>query len=339
MSSTISLHRPTTQEEQETVNAVLALQLYRAPSPTATTTDYTTDDEWSSSATATTDDSLAGFFEQLPDHPGEGWVPNDPNSPLYFHFELPAMYGGVVAKYIRYDLSPAYPLVLGTLGKGQPVHSRLLRPRPVLFTHGPFSSQQRNFFRPDQPFRKWVDQAVKDEADPSLVAGVYQYWYLQQKERQLNLLIKQTYDQLDEVEEHGEELMKDLSKANAFERIIVQMNWQGHDDDDDPAAEEALHPYAKLLKGLPPPPPPAKNNLYCKACGWHDHESRDCKSTALCHSCRKPGHSASQCELTVCYRCDDTGHIARDCPFGRRRGRKRPLSRKARTNKVKKHSF
>jgi hypothetical protein len=337
MSSTISLHRPVTQEEQETVDAVLALQLYRAPSPAATTTDCTTDDEWSTSAT--TEDSLAGFFEQLPDHPGEGWVPNDPNSPLYFHFELPAMYGGAVAKYVRYDLSPAYPLVLGTLGKGQPVHSRLLRARPVLFTHGPFSSQQRTFFGPDQPFKKWVDQAVKDEADPSLIAGVYQYWYLQLRERQLHLLIKQTYDQLDEAEEHSEELMKDLSRANAFERIIVQMQWQGRDDDDDPAAEEALHHYTKLCKNLPPPPPPAKTNLYCKACGWHDHESRDCKSAALYHSCRKPGHTASQCELTVCFRCDDTGHIARDCPFGRRKGRKCPLSRKSRINKTKKHSF
>jgi hypothetical protein len=334
MSSSISLHRPVTQEEQETVDAVLALQLYRAPSPTATTTDCTTDDEWSTSAT--TDDSLAGFFEQHPDHPGEGWVPNDPNSPLYFHFELPAVYGGVVAKYIRYDLSPAYPLVLGTMGKGEPVHSRLLRPRPVLFTHGPFNSQQRNFFGPDQPFKKWVDKAVLDEADPSLIAGVYQYWYLQLRERQLHLLIKQTYDQLDEAEEHSEEVLRDLSRANAFERIIVQVQWRNDDDDDDPAAAEALHPFTKALKNLPPPPPPVKNNLYCKACGWHDHESRDCKSAALCHSCRKPGHTASQCELTVCFRCDDTGHIARDCPFGRRKGRKRPLSRKSRTTKNKK---
>jgi hypothetical protein len=39
MSSSISLHHPVTQEEQETVDAVLALQLYRAPSPAATTTD------------------------------------------------------------------------------------------------------------------------------------------------------------------------------------------------------------------------------------------------------------------------------------------------------------
>jgi hypothetical protein len=70
MSSSISLHRPVTQEEQETVDTVLTLQLYRAPSPTSTTTDCTVEDEWSSSATM--DDSLAGFFEQLPDHPGEG---------------------------------------------------------------------------------------------------------------------------------------------------------------------------------------------------------------------------------------------------------------------------
>jgi hypothetical protein len=43
--------------------------------------------------------------------------------------------------------------------------------------------------------------------------------------------------------------------------------------------------------------------------------------------------------LTICFRCDDTGHIARDCPFGRRKGRKRPLSRKARSTKTKKLGF
>jgi hypothetical protein len=98
MSSTISLHILSNKEEQKTVDAFLALQLYRALSPSATTTDLTADNEWSSSAT--TDDSLSSFFEQLLDHPGEGWVPNKPNSPLYFHFELPAMYRGVVAKYV-----------------------------------------------------------------------------------------------------------------------------------------------------------------------------------------------------------------------------------------------
>jgi hypothetical protein len=123
MSSMITLHPSNNQEEVETVDAPLALQLYHAPSPTTTTINLT-DDEWSSSAT--TDDSLADFFKQIPDHPGEGWVPNDVHSPYYYHFELPTMYRGVVAKYVCYDLSPAYPLVLGTLGKGHPIHSHLL---------------------------------------------------------------------------------------------------------------------------------------------------------------------------------------------------------------------
>jgi hypothetical protein len=270
MSSTIALHIPCNQEDKEAVDGLLALQLFCAPSPAATTVDLT-DDEWSSSAT--TDDSLANFFNQLLDHPGEGWVPNSPDSHLYFYFELPAMYRGTVAKYIRYDLSPAYPLVLGTLGKGHPIHSHLLRPRPVLFTRGPFSSAQRNFFHPDQPFKKWVDPALDNEADPSLTTGVYQYWHMEQKAQQLNSLLTQTYAQLDEVEDQEDELLKDLSKANAFERIMVQVQWQGRDksDKEDHEAAEALHKYAKTFKSLPPPSPPSKTNLYCKACDWHDH--------------------------------------------------------------------
>jgi hypothetical protein len=226
------------------------------------------------------------------------------------------MYGGVMAKYIHYDLSPAYPLVLGTLGKEHPIHSRLLRPQPVLFTHRPFSGSQRNFVRPDQPFKAWVDKALGDEADPSLTTGVYQYWYLEQKAHQLNSLLKQTYKQLDEVEEQGDELLKDLSKANAFERLVVQVQWQERDDNEDPDTEEAFCKYTKLLKSIPPPPPPAKTNLCCKACVWHNHDSQDCKSTALCFTCHCPRHTAFQCDLTVGYRCNDTSHISWDCPFG-----------------------
>ena len=42
--------------------------------------------------------------------------------------------------------------------------------------------------------------------------------------------------------------MTDLWKANAFERLVVQVMWQDEDDNIHEAeADEAFHTYAKLL--------------------------------------------------------------------------------------------
>ena len=72
-------------------------------------------------------------------HPGEGWVPNDPLSSDYYHFKLPVMYGGKVAEYVKYVRDLTYPLVLGTINKGAPIHSHLLRPHPKQRLPAPYS--------------------------------------------------------------------------------------------------------------------------------------------------------------------------------------------------------
>jgi hypothetical protein len=303
------------KEEEAQLDSLLALQLYRSPSPAASTDDS---DSWSNAASAHS--SLTPIFEQLCDHPGEGWIPNLASCPYYHHFELPAMYGGVVAKYIKHDLTPAFPLILGTLGKGHPIHSRLLRARPVSYDSGPFTSDQRTFFDPNQPFKTWVDKALGSEDDPSLTAGVYQRWYMEEEATRLYKLISDASRRLDEVEGLSTEILNDLWKANAFERLVTQVQWQDRDDEDDiedPVAD-AFHPYALLTSAAQrPPPPPPKTNKYCKVHGWSDHDSRDCKTAAACHTCRRPGHRASQCKQTICYRCNCPGHVAASCSLKR----------------------
>ena len=145
-------------------------------------------------------------------------------------------------------MDPTYPLVLSTMNKGAPIHSRLLRPCPKQRLPAPYSGTQKGFFRPDQPFKEWVNFTLADENDNSLTAGVYHYWHLGDKAAHLHKTIKEAYQQLNKVEDLQDELIMDLWKANAFERLVVQVMWQDWDDNTDKAkANEAFHTYAKLL--------------------------------------------------------------------------------------------
>jgi hypothetical protein len=173
--------------EETTLGDTLALQLYHSPSSTSASNNITlADDKWSEPHIhySLFENTTVGV------QPGEGWIPNDPLSSDYYHFKLPAMYGGKVADYIKYVMDPTYPLVLGTTSKGAPIHSHLLCPRFKQRLLAPYSRTQKGFFHPDQPFKEWVDFALANENDNSLTAGVYHYWHLGDKAARLHKTIK-----------------------------------------------------------------------------------------------------------------------------------------------------
>ena len=105
-----------------------------------------------------------------------------------------------MADYIKYVVDPAYPLILGTMGKGAPIHSRLLCPHPKQCLPLPYSRAYKGFFCPDQPIKEWIDFTLTDENDYSLTARVYHYWHLEDKASHLHKTIKEAYQQLDKVE-------------------------------------------------------------------------------------------------------------------------------------------
>ena len=137
--------------EETTLGDTLALQLYRSPSPyrspsstSASNNTTLADNKWSKPHIhySVFEGTAIGM------HPGEGWIPNDPLSSDYYHFELPAMYGGKVADYVKYVMDPTCPLVLGTMNKGAPIQSCLLHPRPKQCLPAPYSGKPEGVLPP-----------------------------------------------------------------------------------------------------------------------------------------------------------------------------------------------
>jgi hypothetical protein len=65
--------------------------------------------------------------------------------------------------------------------------------------------------------------------------------------------------------------MVNLWKANAFERLVIQVMWQDQDNSKDKTeADEAFHTCSKLISPKAmhqSPPPPLRQDQYCKAHG------------------------------------------------------------------------
>lgn len=53
---------------------------------------------------------------------------------------------------------------------------------------------------------------------------------------------------------------------------------------------------------------------YCKGCGKFGHEEQHCPANDVCFKCEGTGHRAKDCPSFRCYRCNEQGHIAAKCP-------------------------
>jgi len=59
----------------------------------------------------------------------------------------------------------------------------------------------------------------------------------------------------------------------------------------------------------------------CYKCHESGHIAKDCSKEDVCYVCNKEGHLAKDCpdgDKKTCYRCSGKGHIAMDCPSSQR---------------------
>jgi hypothetical protein len=160
-----------------------------------------------------------------------GWIINRPTQEHYQHFLIPDEQGKlIVAPFIKFDLSPNHPQVLGTLNKDKTIHCRFLRPKPALERAPPYSALQQRLFHLEEPFSHWVDDALDEEGDPTLAAGLANFQWHRKLVKGTERSIQRLITELGMHVNHAKEALTDLENANAFERIKHQVKWLDRSD-------------------------------------------------------------------------------------------------------------
>jgi hypothetical protein len=243
-----------------------------------------------------------GFSTNPDDIVDSRWIYNVPGSSHHHAFLLPNKYGRLEdATFVRYDLKPSFPQVQGTHGKNMPIFSRLLRPIPTKTDRqpGPYSPLQRHLFSAEEPFLKWVEEAMDNIEDPTLKARVWQYCHCLKTAKATQESIIRLTGQLKTHMGHIQEALTDLQFADAFNRIVEEIKWQ--EEPNDPSISRAFDPIAATYRRYHPQPPVQVLRSIAVT-----------RTPASCY--RTPAAAIKKhCKLR-CSRCRLMGHIKKHCP-------------------------
>jgi hypothetical protein len=141
--------------------------------------------------------------------------------------------------YVKYDLVPNPPQILGSHGAGQPIHSQVLRPKRAAQFVNRYTEQQKRLFDPKEPTTDWVIEACDVEGDKTLIAGVTHYMYLKRITDATSAQIHNLMLQLSRDNTAALEALQDLENANAYRRLTAQINWLDRSDDYSSQAAQA----------------------------------------------------------------------------------------------------
>lgn len=71
----------------------------------------------------------------------------------------------------------------------------------------------------------------------------------------------------------------------------------------------------EIMRSTHPVNPQRSRVIICRKCNQEGHIARDCPNDIVCHNCHQAGHVARDCpNEALCHNCNQPGHLARNCP-------------------------
>jgi hypothetical protein len=157
-----------------------------------------------------------------------------------------------------------------------------------------YTPNQARLFDPKEPIQEWVDLALSIEGDVTLKAGVKHYQYLKRTTDTLSAQIQNLMYQLGTTTTAAQEALHDLQNADAFSRLVEQIDWMDHPSKDDYPSQAHLA-YRDILSS-DVPHSIDRSPAYRKAYTDNNYPKRDTQARApRCHRCRQHGHLVRNC--------------------------------------------
>ena len=264
------------------------------------------------------------------EHPGDGWVLNDPLTNKYFPIIIPdpcTTNQTLVAPYIHCSILEASAQVWGTFGKGYPKMGRTMNPVPVDYPCPPLTPEQLTLLSPESEWFVALQKTLDTDFPIYISAGVRRYFFYRKLQYGTQQKIKalQRHEMAYMEKAIGE--LSELENTNIMGRLVAaQPNFLHHLTHD----QAACHRVARILNSYDGPipnspldgrrnpyrnkPKPASDDissddeldddehrirLRFHACPARRHTTH-LGLPRRCHACSQIGHIAAQCHHTKC---------------------------------------
>ena len=227
-------------------------------------------------------------------HPGPGWKVNFEDEGVRYAFTIPTDNGRhEIAPFVMIDWSSSSPELLGTRGRGCPVHAKHLHARADEHPRPALDRRQEFFFADNQTHSEGVDWAMQQEGDDTIHAEVIRHRAARTKvirrARQVAEMRKQLADERFALLQST----RRLARANAYRCLRRHIT---HDLTPATSTLNSRH-IGRIQAALDSP------------WNWTDEKLSD-----ECLWCKREGHKVENCALIrVCELCHAHGHLEENC--------------------------
>ena len=228
-------------------------------------------------------------------HPGPGWGKNCEEEGINYIFLIPT--GSYptyeIAPFVTIDWNTTSPELLGTRGKGCPVHAKQLLAHADEFPRAALDRRQEFFFADNQTHSDGVDWAMRQEGDDTLRAEVIRHRATRTKVIRRARQIAELREQLADEQFALAESTRRIAHANGYRRLCRHIT-------------NTLTPTTSAMH--------ARQISRIKEAVDNPWNYTDEKLSDVCLWCKREGHKVENCAIIrVCELCRAGGHLEEGC--------------------------